>query len=132
MRRIVCVLNITGHPSKRIHTYPLRLCPLNFLFFVCEEGVGVGVGVGITSIVRKDYHLHLPCRWANSIFFTFLSHQLHIIDPNTFFSFSCCGYCCCCFFIIFFIIFFLSLLVSFLIVACFAIKNYIPVCVPHR
>ena len=90
-------------------------------FFVCREGVGLGVAL----IVRKIYHLHLPCRWANSIFFTFLSHQLYIIDPNAifFFSFSCCGCCCCCccccFFVIFIVIFFLSVLLvsSFIVVS---------------
>ena len=67
-----------------IRTYiylSLCLSPLNAFFFVREEGVGVGV----TLIIHKDYHLHLLCRWANSIFFTFFSHKFQIIDPNAIF-----------------------------------------------
>ena len=130
MRRIVCVLNMTGNPSKRIHTYCLRLCPLNVLFFcswrrnrsTIDHGVGVVVGVKAISLVP------LFC-WADTISY-FLSHKFHIIDSNAIFSLSCCGCCCCCFFIIIFVLFFLSVLLvsSFIVVSsiCFAIKNYIP------
>ena len=38
VRRIVCVLNMTGRPSKRIHTYRPRLRPLNaFIFLLSVE-----------------------------------------------------------------------------------------------
>ena len=79
MRRIVCVLNMTGHPLNRIHIYCcVFVCLLNASSFV---GVGVGVGVGgVILIPLKAIHLHLCVPLDEHHFFTFLSHELRIID----------------------------------------------------
>ena len=90
MRRIVCVLNMTGHLSKRLHTYRLRLRPLSTI----NRGV-VGVVVVVVVGVKAISLVPLFCR-ADSISY-FLSHKFHIIDPNQIFSLSYCGcYGCCC------------------------------------
>ena len=51
MRRVVCVLNMTGRLPKRIHTLFLIVPPLNAFF---NREVRVGVGVEVASIVEKE------------------------------------------------------------------------------
>ena len=65
-------------PTEPADTY-LSLClrPLNASLFV---RVGVGVGVGVTSIPLEAIQLHLRVPLGEHLFFTFLSHELHIID----------------------------------------------------
>ena len=55
-------------------------------FFV--RGSGRSGSRSRSNIDRAKRALHLPCRWANSSFFTFLSHQFHIIDYGFFFFFD--------------------------------------------
>ena len=110
VRRIVCVLNIIGHPSNNTYTYRyafVRWMPASFMELRLRplDGVGVevgvGVGVGVASIQLETITLAPLFRWADAISYYFL-HYFDIIDSfqtkllallSLFFFFYCIERC---------------------------------------